>query len=127
MKVLIAGPRTIDNIDISEYIPKDATVIISGGAKGIDTLAEMYADANNLEKIIIKPNYKRYGKFAPLKRNEEMVDMADKIIIFWDGKSRGTHFTLKYALKSHKPVQVFSVQRISGLFSEITNLADNLV
>ena len=112
MKVLVIGSRTAENIDISEYIPKDASVIISGGAKGIDTLAEIYADSHGLEKIIIKPNYRRYGKAAPLKRNEEMVDLADKIIIFWDGKSRGTKYTLNYAMKSHKPIQVYSIPKI---------------
>ena len=40
MKIAIAGSRTIDNIDISLYIPQNATLIISGGAKGIDALAE---------------------------------------------------------------------------------------
>lgn len=115
MKVLIAGSRIKEEFDISEYIPPEVSVIISGGAKGIDTLAEIYADNNNIEKIILKPNYKKFGKAAPLKRNEEMVDMADKIIIFWDGKSRGTHYTLKYALKSGKPIQVVSIPKILGL------------
>lgn len=43
-KVLVAGPRKIDNIDISKHIPENVDLIISGGAKGIDTLAERYAD-----------------------------------------------------------------------------------
>lgn len=114
MKILIAGSRIEEKIDISEYIPPETTVIISGGAKGIDTLAEIYAEQHNIEKIIMKPNYKKFGKFAPLKRNEEMVDIADRIVIFWDGKSKGTRYTLKYALKSGKPIQVISIPKILG-------------
>ena len=46
------------------YIPNETTEIISGGAKGIDTLAEKYADENNIPKLIIKPEYAKYGKSA---------------------------------------------------------------
>ena len=44
MKTLIAGSRGIDTFDLSPYVPKDTTLIISGGAKGIDALAEEYAN-----------------------------------------------------------------------------------
>lgn len=47
MKLLIAGSRSITDIDISSYIPADVDLIISGGANGVDTLAEQYADKKN--------------------------------------------------------------------------------
>ena len=53
MKVLIAGSRTIDIFDLSPYIPKETTLIISGGAPGIDTLAEKYADEHKISKLIL--------------------------------------------------------------------------
>ena len=68
-------------------------MILSGGAKGIDTLAEEFADKTRLSKIILRPKYKIYGKGAPIKRNEELVKMADKILVVWDGKSKGTDYT----------------------------------
>ncbi len=55
MKVAIVGSRGL-NVDISKYIPSGVTTIISGGAKGIDTLAEQYADRNNLKKLFLNPN-----------------------------------------------------------------------
>ncbi len=106
MKLLIAGSRSIEDFDLTYHIPKDVTTIISGGACGIDTLAEKYSDDMCLSKIIIRPNYALYGKAAPLKRNEEMVILADAVLIIWDGKSKGTKYTADYAKKQNKPLTV---------------------
>ena len=103
MKLLIVGSRSIEDFDLSPYITKDVDTIISGGAGGIDSLAEKYADKHNLSKIIIRPRYELYGRFAPLKRNEEIVDMSDAVLIVWDGRSKGTEYTLKYTKKTNKP------------------------
>ena len=111
MKIAIAGSRTIDNIDISLYIPKNATLIISGGAKGIDTLAEEYADKQRISKLILRPRYDLYRKNAPLKRNNEIVDMCDKIIVFWDGKSKGTKHTIDYARKNNKEIEIVTINK----------------
>ena len=78
--------------------------IISGGAGGIDSLAERYADTHRLSKYIIRPRYDLYGRAAPLKRNELMVEMADAVLVVWDGCSRGTQHTWNYAKKQEKPV-----------------------
>ena len=109
MKLLIAGSRGIDDFDISEYMPENVEVIISGGAKGIDTIAEKYADDHGIEKIIIRPDYARYGRAAPIKRNEEMVEIADYVLVIWDGKSRGTKYTADYATKKNKIVKIVLV------------------
>ncbi|MBR7101664.1 MAG: hypothetical protein IKC74_05190 [Clostridia bacterium] len=79
-------------------------LIISGGAKGIDSIAEAYADKNKISKLILYPEYNKYGKFAPLKRNEKMVTLADTVIIIWDGISKGTKYTLDFAKKQNKNI-----------------------
>ena len=104
MKTMVAGSRSITNFDLTEYIPEDTTLIISGGAKGIDALAEEYADKHKISKLIMRPDYKKYGKAAPLIRNKKMVDLSDIIIIIWDGKSKGTKFTIDYAKAQGKEV-----------------------
>lgn len=111
MKLLIAGSRNITEFDIAPYIPKETSTIISGGAKGIDTLAEEYADKNGLDKIIIRPDYEKYGRAAPIKRNYQMVDMADEILAVWDGFSKGTQSTIKYAQKKCKKVNIIIIDR----------------
>jgi len=109
MKMAIIGSRTL-NIDISDYLPCGATELVSGGAKGIDTMAEAYADSMNIPKIIIKPDYHKYGRAAPIKRNETIVAFSDIIIAIWDGKSRGTKYVIEYAKKLGKPIKVFIIE-----------------
>lgn len=106
MKILIAGSRSITEFDLSDYVPKKPDLIISGGASGIDTIAEKFADKNKISKLIVRPRYDLYGKAAPLKRNEMMVDIADQILIVWDGKSKGTKYTAEYAKKKAKSVTI---------------------
>ena len=104
MKLLIIGSRSIGDFDLSPYISADVDTVISGGACGIDNLAEEYADKHRISKYIIRPRYDLYGRAAPLKRNEEMIDMADAVLVIWDGKSRGTQYALKYAKKNNKTI-----------------------
>lgn len=108
MKLLIAGSRGIDEFDLSEYVTDDVDTILSGGAEGIDTLAESYADRHKLSKIILRPRYDLYGKAAPLKRNEELVKMADKVLVIWDGESKGTKYTIDFAERERKNIVVVS-------------------
>ncbi len=109
MKVLVAGSRSIEDFDLNSCIPENTTLIISGGAVGIDKIAEKYADDNGISKMIIYPEYKKYGRAAPIKRNELMVDMADMILVIWDGKSKGSLYTINYANKKNKKLLVVKV------------------
>ena len=104
MKLLIVGSRTIKNFDLNGHVPAETDLIISGGAKGGDTLAEKYADEHGIDKLIIAPDYSNFGHYAPLKRNKEMVDLADAVLAIWDGRSRGTMHTIDYARSIGKTV-----------------------
>lgn len=106
MKLLIAGSRTIENFSFEGLIPTSCDTILSGGAAGIDSLAEQFADTHKLSKIILRPKYNLYGRAAPLRRNEELVHLADEILIIWDGKSHGTMHTINYAKKLGKKVKI---------------------
>lgn len=108
MKVAIVGSRKL-NINLDVHIPQDTTLIISGGANGIDRLAEEYADKHKLSKLIIKPEYSKYGRRAPLVRNKKIVDAADLIIAFWDGQSSGTYSVIEYAKKVGKRLIIHNV------------------
>jgi predicted Rossmann fold nucleotide-binding protein DprA/Smf involved in DNA uptake len=109
MKIAVIGSRTL-KINISDYLPNGVTGLISGGARGIDTLAEAWADSMNIPKHIIKPDYQRYGRAAPIKRNEEIAALSDMIIAIWDGKSRGTKHVIDHAEKLGKPITVYKIE-----------------
>ena len=106
MKVAVIGSRglTVDNL--GDYIPEGTDEIVSGGAKGIDTCAAEFARANNLKLTEFLPDYKRFGKGAPLKRNITIIEYADIIVAFWDGKSKGTAFVIENAKKLGKEIRV---------------------
>ncbi len=106
MKLLIVGSRNIQNFDLSKYVPDGTELIISGGAVGMDTVAEMYANEHKIPKCVIRPDYEKYGRSAPLKRNDVMVDMADAVIAVWDGVSRGTKYTINRAKEKNKPLTI---------------------
>lgn len=114
MKLLIVGSRSITEFDFSPYVHEDVDTIISGGANGIDSIAEAYADSHRLSKYIMRPRYDLYGRAAPLKRNEQMVDIADAVLIVWDGQSKGTQYTLKYAKKQNKPVMLLEPENLKN-------------
>lgn len=81
-------------------------VLVTGGAKGADTLAEEYADKNGLLKIIIKPDWDTHGKKAGFLRNYDIVDKSDFIVAFWDLDSKGTKHSIEYAGRLKKRVYI---------------------
>lgn len=109
MKLAIVGSRCCPRIDISTHFPFVPDTIISGGAKGTDTLAKEYALTNNIPLVEFLPEYEKYGKRAPILRNIQIVDNCDYIIAFWDGYSRGTKFTIDYAKKRGIPIRIILV------------------
>ena len=109
MKVAIVGSRGLQIEDFTPYLPEGTTEIVSGGARGIDTCAADYAEAHGLTLTVFKPDYRRFGRGAPLKRNLEIVEYADYVLIFWDGASRGSRFVMDACEKSRKPYRVVTV------------------
>ncbi len=108
-RLAIVGSRTCPAIDIAPFLPFAPTSIVSGGAIGADTFAKRYAMANSIPIVEFLPNYKKYGKSAPIMRNILIVENCDFLLAFWNGKSRGTKFTIDYASKQGVPCKVIKV------------------
>ena len=109
MKIAIIGSRNIFIDDLENYIPKNVTEIVSGGAKGIDTLAKEYAVKNNIVLTEFLPEYAKFGKAAPLIRNIQIIEYADEVLAFWDGKSKGTKHVIDSCKKLSKKVTVIII------------------
>ena len=80
MMVAVIGSRNLAIDNISDYLPNETTEIVSGGAKGIDTSAREYANANSIKFTEFLPEYSKYKKGAPLKRNLQIIEYADEVI-----------------------------------------------
>ena len=106
MKIAIVGSRNLKNIALESYLSEEVTEIVSGGAVGVDTIAANYAKENGLKLTVFLPDYNRYGRGAPIVRNKEIVDYSDKVLIFWNGESKGTLSVIKYAEKTGKPSEI---------------------
>ena len=106
MKVAVIGSRSLSVADLGLYLPEGTTEIISGGAKGVDASAREYAKRRGVPLTEFLPDYRRYGRAAPLQRNIEILTRADMVLAFWDGKSRGTKFVIDECAKRGVPVQI---------------------
>lgn len=107
MKVAIIGSRNLKVDNLEKYLPPNITEIVSGGAKGIDTCAREFAVSNDIKLTEFLPIYEKYGRAAPIKRNLLIINYADLVLAFWDGKSRGTKFVIDECKKQSKPVKIF--------------------
>lgn len=98
-KVIIAGSRGFSNYKLlreqcNKYLrEKKKTsniIIVSGGARGADSLGEKYAQDEGFDLEVYPAQWKKLGKQAGYRRNEQMAEVADALIAFWDGESKGT-------------------------------------
>ena len=106
MKLAIIGSRNLTVTNLEDYIPPETTEIVSGGSKGIDTCAGEYAHAHGLPLTEFLPDYTRYKRGAPLKRNEQIIAYADRVLVFWDGKSKGTLHSINLCRAAGKPMEI---------------------
>jgi predicted Rossmann fold nucleotide-binding protein DprA/Smf involved in DNA uptake len=109
MRIAIIGSRNINEVNIGCYIGQ-CDEIVSGGAKGVDTCAAAYAKEHGIRLVEFTPQYQQYGRAAPIIRNRQIVDYADRVLAFWDGISKGTLWVIRYAQKIGKPCQVILVR-----------------
>lgn len=98
-KVIIAGSRGFSNYKLlreqcNKYLREKRKtsniIIVSGHARGADTLGEKYAQDEGFALEIYPAQWKKLGKQAGYRRNEQMAEVADALIAFWDGESKGT-------------------------------------
>ena len=109
MKVAVIGSRNININNICEYLPNNITEIVSGGAKGVDTLAKEFAIKNNIKITEFLPEYNKFGRAAPLKRNDQIIEYADEVVAIWNGKSKGTEYVIKKCKKLSKSCKIYIV------------------
>lgn len=118
VKIAIVGSR--DFVDFELFIKMVEPVfsklsehidcIVSGGAKGADSLAEQYALVNKINTVIYKPDWNKYGRGAGIVRNKVIIENSDLVIAFLKNNSRGTTNSINTAKKLKKELIVFELE-----------------
>ena len=114
LKVLVTGSRNITpdgEMKIESFIKylSSGTIVIHGGAQGVDSCIEKCCRAYGITTKVVRPLYNDKREYY-LYRNAEMVGMCDIVYAFWDGKSRGTKFTIDYARLRGKVTHIVEIE-----------------
>ena len=111
MKVAVIGSRCLRVDDLEKYLPDETSEIVSGGAVGIDSCAREYALRNSIKLTEFLPEYDKYGRAAPLRRNLDIIAYADLVLAFWDGESRGTLHVINNCKARNIPLKIYKRTR----------------
>ena len=118
-KVIIAGSRGFSNYKLlreqcNKYLREKRKtsniIIVSGHARGADTLGEKYAQDEGFALEIYPAQWKKLGKQAGYRRNEQMAEVADALIAFWDGESKGTKHMIDIMTNKGLPTKVINYE-----------------
>jgi hypothetical protein len=117
METIIAGSRHITDPDIVADAIRDSgfpvTDVISGGAPGVDTLGEQWAEQHGIPVVRFPADWKTLGRRAGSIRNQEMAGYAEGLVAIWDGKSRGSRNMIQLARRRGLQVFVYRVDHAS--------------
>lgn len=116
-KLAIVGSRNMYDYEEFCSVIEDALInfgidlteieyVVSGGAKGADKLAEIWAKEREIKTVIFKPNWEKYGRSAGVLRNKDIIDLADLCIAFPSMKGAGTQSSINLAKKKQIPLHV---------------------
>ena len=112
MKIAVVGSRDFTRLDaVRQFVweQERTTVIVSGGARGVDSAAVEHAKHLGMPYEVHLPDWHRHGRRAGAVRNQAIVDAAHEVVAFWDGKSAGTKITMDIARAAGKRLRIFSL------------------
>jgi len=114
MKLAIVGSRKFNDYEffkvaVYRYLNSvKPEIIISGGATGVDSLAEKWAGENNVEFLVFPADWK-LGRSAGPIRNTLIVNNCTHLLAFPDADSVGTWDSVRKAELANKKVTVIKV------------------
>lgn len=118
MMLAVVGSRDIDPKhywlvrfevqNVAYRVGWDNLTIVSGGARGVDSMAQRAATEFGVAFQCFPADWKRYGKQAGMLRNQQIVDAADEILAFFGSdRTPGTSDTIRRATVKGIPTTVF--------------------
>ena len=114
MKLIIAGSREIADINVEAAVAasgfrSDITEVVSGGAGSANTSGAEWAALSRIPVKVFAPDWTRFGQTADVKRNEQMVEYADALLVIWNGRSTGIRSLRDSAIRGGLQVYVHTV------------------
>lgn len=115
--IAVIGSRTFnDKKMLFDYLTAKLDkikLVVSGGAKGADTLATQWSAEYGVPYMVFpalwnNPATGVFDKGAGFKRNWHIIDSCDIVVAFYDGISKGTRNSLDIAKQLGKPVQIIN-------------------
>lgn len=125
MRCIIAGSREgIEYQDILSAMVEcpwssEITEVVSGKARGVDTMGEQWAKENNIPIKEFPADWNKHGRIAGILRNEDMGRYADALVAIWDGESKGTKHMIDYSKNKGLKVFVYNLKERKSLLSQI--------
>lgn len=122
--IMIVGTRTYEDykafkskvdewLNYNVNLNEDIIEIVSGGARGVDSLAERLANEEGFILKVFPADWNKYGKSAGPIRNRQMVEYIKEkdgvCLIFWDGQSRGTKNDIDLCKEYDVKYKVFDI------------------
>jgi len=114
-KLIVAGGRDFVDYRLlsnalneiaSTVYQNEAISIVSGMARGADSLGNRFAHEHKVKLYEFPADWNTHAKSAGFIRNKQMGNFADGLLAFWDGKSRGTAQMIEYMRSLNKPVNI---------------------
>lgn len=120
MKLAIVGTRNPgvtyqewEKLLLNKINPDGIQMVISGGAKGVDTFAKLFAARHHKPNMEFAPQYNVYGQYATLKRNTQIVKEATTVIAFPSPDSKGTFHAIREAQRMKKHVMIVPISTMA--------------
>ena len=109
LRIAVVGSRDFPSSDIVErfvyMLPRDV-IVVSGGARGVDSWAEATAKHWRRDTDTYKADWAKHGKVAGFVRNNAIVKNCDIVVAFLHNGSKGTKHTISLAKYFGKPCYV---------------------
>ena len=125
MRIAVVGSRTFTDYNYlvqkldelifgyEEFRNVHEFEIVSGGARGADNLAELYAWFRHYPLKVFPADWNKHGRSAGYLRNKEIVNYSDIVVAFWDGQSKGTKHSINLAESQNKKIHIFTDWKVN--------------
>ncbi len=129
MRLVIAGSRDVVDYSIlkqcwSQYrYAKYVTEIVSGGARGVDSLAIRLANEIDIPVKVMKPDWDKYPRRAGFLRNADMAAYAHSVLAIWDYESPGTKHMIQISKDRGLYVEVYNAHGVRTSTSDGDSIA----